>query len=64
MNKDIDYKSEKIIYEKEKDLLYSDGFTKIFLDNKYQIESEHIFYDRIQELIYGNDDTIINDSRK
>ena len=42
--------------------MYSDGFTKIFLDNKYQIESEHIFYDRIQELIYGNDDTIINDS--
>ena len=54
----------KLIYDRNKDLISSEGKTKINLNGKYHINSKDIFYDRILDKIYGNDQTLIDDYEK
>ncbi len=55
---------EKIIYDRNKEIIFSKGNTKINLNQRYDIDSENIYYDRKIKEIYGNDQTFINDYKK
>ena len=61
INKDIKIFGDKITYNKNKDLIFSNGPTKINIENSYAIESSDIFYDRKSKLIYSDKETFIND---
>ncbi len=55
---------EKIIYDRNKEIIFSKGNTKINLNQRYDIDSKNIYYDREMKEIYGNDQTFINDYKK
>ncbi len=59
--KKIDVETKKAIYDKKKDVLKTQFFTKINIDRKYKILSKNIFYDRKLEKIFSNDETTISD---
>ncbi|MDC3000537.1 LPS export ABC transporter periplasmic protein LptC [Candidatus Pelagibacter sp.] len=52
---------KKATYERNKDLIYTDGLTKINLNKKYNINSTNVYYDRKIGKIYGDEKTFIND---
>ncbi len=54
-------KGDKLIYEKLKDLIYSEGETKIYLESNYDITSSNILYDRKNNKLFSNDKTLIKD---
>ncbi len=56
--------SDKINYDRNKNLFFSIGDTEINLDEKYHIKSKNIFFDRELKIIYGNHKTIIKDNKK
>ena len=62
--KNILIKSNKINYDKNIDLAKSIGKTDINFKNEYNIKSKNMFYDRINEVIYGNENTEIVDTEK
>ncbi len=55
---------EEIIYMKDKDIFHSIGDTKFFIDSKYKVFSEDIYFDRKLKTIYGNEYTKIIDEEK
>ena len=55
---------EKIIYDRNKEIIFSKGNTKINLNQRYDIDSKNVYYDREMKEIYGNDQTFINDYKK
>ena len=61
-NNNIIIRSPQIIYERNKNLIYSVGLTKFYIENKYKIKSENVFYDRLNKIIYGNEEAIIWDN--
>jgi len=62
--KNIIIESDKINYDRNKDLIYSSGNTKININEKYHIKSKNIFFDRELNIIYSDYKTIINDYKK
>ena len=56
--------SDKINYDRNKNLFFSIGDTEINLNEKYHIKSKNIFFDRGLNIIYGNYKTIIKDNKK
>ena len=50
-----------IKYEKNKDLIYSEGKTKLKIENEYKVNSNNIYYDRSSSIIYSSEETLIED---
>ena len=63
-DKNLKINSEKITYERKKHLFYSEGNTKINLEDKYILKSKNIFYDRKSQILYGSNDVLIEDIEK
>ena len=59
--KNIILKSQKVTYEKNKDLIYTDGDTEIDFEKKYNVKSKSIFYDRKLNEIYGSNEALVED---
>ncbi len=59
--KNVSIETEKVLYNKKKNILNTIGKTKIVLENEYKIISKNVFYDRNLEKIYSNFETTIND---
>ena len=63
----IDEKNEIIIegnlikYEKNKNLIYSEGKTELKIENEYKVNSSNIYYDRTTSIIYSSKETLIED---
>lgn len=63
----IDEKNEIIIegnlikYEKNKNLIYSEGKTELKIENEYKVNSNNIYYDRTSSTIYSSKETLIED---
>ena len=63
----IDQKNEVIIegnlikYEKNKNLIYSEGKTELKIENEYKVNSRNIYYDRTSSIIYSSKETLIED---
>ena len=53
--------SDKIIYEEDKGLIFSEGKSKLNIENKYDIKSKNIYYNNISEKIFGRNTTLIED---
>ncbi len=62
--KNIIIESDKINYDRNKDLIYSNGNTKINLNEKYHINSKNVFFDRKLNIIYSDYRTTIKDNKK
>ncbi len=62
--KNIIIESDRINYDRNKDLIFSKGNTKINLNEKYHIKSKNIFFDRKLNTIYSEYKTIIEDNEK
>ena len=62
-----DKKNEVIIkggfvrYERNKELIYSKGKTKLDIQGNYDVNSENIYFDRNLNIVYSNKETTIND---
>ena len=59
--KNITVKTEKAKYDKNFDILETLGITNIKIENKYEIISSNMFYDRRSQKIYSNRETTIKD---
>ena len=55
--------SDKAIYYKTNDTLNTEGKTQIKIDDKYEILSKNMFYNRILQNISSNYETTINDDQ-
>ena len=55
-------KSPKITYERDKDLIYSDGITRFYIEGKYKIKSKNVSFDRYNQIIFGNYETTVWDN--
>jgi len=53
---------KKINYNRNKEIIFSDGSTKIFIDNQYTIVSENIFYNRKTNVVYSKYLTKLKDT--
>ena len=53
--------SEYVEYKRNKEIIYSQGKTKLNIENKYNIVSENIYYDRSLKKIYTNKEALIED---
>ncbi len=62
--KNIIIEGNKINYDRNKDLIYSSGNTKININEKYHIKSKNVFFDRKLNIIYSDYKTIVNDNKK
>ena len=62
--KNIIIESNKIDYDRNKDLIYSSGNTKININEKYHIKSKNIFFDRKLNIIFSDYKTNIIDNEK
>ena len=51
-------KGSKITYERDKDLIYSDGTTRFYIEGKYKIKSKNVFFDRYDQIIFGNNEQL------
>ncbi len=60
--KEVIIKGNLIKYERDKDLIYSEGKTNIEIENNYKVNSVNIFYDRSLNRIYSNEQTLIEDN--
>ena len=60
--KEVIIKGNLIEYERDKDLIYSEGKTNIEIENNYKVNSVNIFYDRSLNRIYSNEQTLIEDN--
>ena len=57
-------KSDKIIYEKDKNLIFSEGPTKYDVKEQYVVNSENTYFDRAKKIIFGDKEAIIEDVEK
>ena len=55
---------EIIIYNRNKDLIYSEGVTNIKFEKKYDIRSSDIFYNKKLKELYSKSNTYIEDYEK
>ena len=53
--------SDYVDYERKKEIIFSKGKTKLNIENKYNIVSENIYYDRFLKKIYTNKEALIED---
>ena len=49
-------------YERNKNLIYSDGKTKLIIENKYKVDTSNIYYDRIKNIVYSQKETLVEDN--
>ena len=61
LKKNITLKSQKVTYEKNKELIYTDGETNINFEEKYNVKSKNIFYNRNLNIVYGDNEALIED---
>ena len=45
-------------------MIFSEGPTKYNIDNKYDIESENVYFDRAKKIIFGDKEAIIEDNER
>ena len=62
IRKNLIIKSNKVILENNKNLIYSPNETEIFVNNKFKINTKNIYFDRNSQKIYSNEKTLINDN--
>ena len=62
IKKNINIKSDKIIYFKSDEKLITNQYTQISINNEYLIESNDITFDRTKEILGSNKNTTIKDS--
>ena len=46
---------------KNKELIYTDGETNINFEEKYNVKSKNIFYNRNLNIVYGDNEALIED---
>ncbi len=61
--KNLKINSEEAIYNQIIDTLTTKGVTKIIIENKYEILSKNMFYDRVSQDIFSNYETTIYDNQ-
>ena len=59
--KEVYIESEKIIYNQINNTIYSNGKTFIKIENKYEINSKNILYDRNSMKISSSENTSVDD---
>ena len=57
-------KSNKLSYKRDSKIIYSEGPTKLNIDDKYNITSEDISYNSLLQKIYGTKETIVEDNER
>ena len=60
---DIIIEGGLVKYDRNKDLIYSDGKTKLNIEKKYKIVSENMYFDRRLNIIYSKRETLIEDNK-
>ena len=55
-------KGNLIKYERDKNLIYSEGKTNIEIESNYKVNSVNIYYDRSLNRIYSKEQTLIEDN--
>ncbi len=63
-NNNLIIQSQKLTYDRDKQLFFSEGETKINLENKYILKSRNLYFDRNLQTVYGSDDVIVEDYDK
>jgi LPS-assembly protein len=53
--------TEKVEYDKSRNLAKTLGQTNIITSEKFKVTGKNIFYDNQKKIIYSNDDTVISD---
>ena len=56
-------KSNLVKYKESTEIIYSEGKTKINIENKYNIVSENVNFDRTLKRIFADSETLIEDNR-
>jgi len=62
--KNVYLEGEKVIYNQITDIVQTFGTTFIKIEDKYNVYSKDLFYDRKLQKIYSNKETTIKDDRK
>ena len=62
--KNVFIEGKKVIYNQTTDIVQTYGETYIKIENKYEVYSDDLFYDRKSQKIYSNKETTIKDDRK
>ncbi len=57
----LEVKTKKAKYNQYTDILKTFGITNIFVENKYEIYSKNILFDRKAQIVYSNFETTIKD---
>ena len=60
--KNLKINAEEAIYDKKTDTFITKGITKINIEDKYEILSKNMYYDRTSQNIFSNNETTINDN--
>ena len=63
-NENLIIESDKIKYDRKSEIINSYGPTKFILKNKFLLNSSDIFFDRIPQIIYGDGNSVLEDSEK
>lgn len=57
-------KGSKVTYNKDKNLIYSEGNTIIDVENKYNIKSKNIYFNRNSNEIFSDEKTVVEDNKQ
>ena len=57
-------KGDKLNYNENKDLIFSESDTKINLEKKYKIDSNNVYFNRALNKIFSKKETLIEDDKK
>ncbi len=60
---DVIIESEKAIYKEIENIIFTKGKTNINFENKYEMESKDVLYDRNSKLIISDEDTKVFDDK-
>ena len=63
-NENLIIESDKIKYNRKSEIINSYGPTKFILKNKFLLNSSDIFFERIPQIIYGDGNSVLEDSEK
>ncbi len=63
-SKNVYLEGKKVIYNQITDMIQTFGKTYIKIENKYEVYSYDLFYDRKSQRIYSNKETTIKDNKK
>ena len=63
-NENLIIESDKIKYDRKSEIINSYGPTKFILKNKFLLNSSDIFFERIPQIIYGDGNSVLEDSEK